>query len=143
MLTQQDIENQLKGVVNAFYSANYDGELPTDLIEKFRIAIMEVSPMSHQIQGAEILEIAKKRIDELTILQVGRIINVLVTVPPSKLHDTLEDAFAFNSKLEKIMQSHNLMVANFEKKLAKQKTSLETIGGVNNSVPFTLVKGNA
>ncbi len=66
MLTQQDIENQLKGVVNAFYSANYDGELPPDLIKKFRIAIMEVSPMSHQIQGAEILEIAKKRVDELT-----------------------------------------------------------------------------
>lgn len=143
MTTEVEINKQLEGDYNRFYAAVFDGELPSDLIERFKKALMALAPAATKYNSEVVKKIILKRVNELSVMDVGVIVNAVFAVPFEKVYNNIEEALDKNIELELIRESYNKAVEDIKVKLGKKKITLMNIAGIGNSAPFILSKAEA
>lgn len=143
MTTEVEINKQLEGDYNRFYAAVFDGELPSDLIERFKKALMALAPAATKYNTEVIKKIISKRVNELSVMDVGVVINAVFSVPFGKVYENIESALDKNIELELIREKYNKAVDEIKIKLSKKKVTLMNIAGIGNSAPFKLTKAEA
>src|SRR6187402_2936340 len=127
MTTQRDIDEQIQKEYNSFYQKVYDGEIavPSDLIVRFRKALMAIAPNLHQIHANRMRALVDKPANELTWVEVGAVINVIQAVAFREVYDDIDEAVEKTQGLEVLRVGYNSTVAALDKKLAAKKKKLQ------------------
>lgn len=136
MTTEIEIDNQLTKDYAAFYNKIYDGELPESLLQNFKKAFMYLVPSTHQYFMSRVKEMAAKTIRDLSVMEVGMIINLIVSTPPEKLYSSFDEAVDSLAILHKLRDDYNKAVEENQRKLKAKKERLMQLSGVGNSVPL-------
>lgn len=142
MTTAADIERQLQAEHQAFFASQFAKELPDDLIERFKKALMASAPGHHKYHSDKVKAIIVKKPYDLNYLDVGMIINLLFAVPFEKLYDSLEEAIEKNLELENIRELYNKIVNETEQRLSKKRGILLNLSGVHQT-PMKSIKAEA
>lgn len=143
MTNAAEIDSQIQNDYNRFYSSVFDGELPHDLLERFKKALMALAPASTKYNSEAVKKIINKRANELSFIDVGLIINGIFAVPFEKIYSDIDEAIDKNIELELIREKYNKSVEDIKEKLTKKKNTLMKLSGVNNSVVFQPLKVEA
>lgn len=135
MTTEREIDLQIGKEYNEFYTRIYDGltPIPEFTVKLFATALMCVAPAAHQIHGDKMKLLISKKIEELTWVEVGKMMNVITEVPFYLLYEDLEDALNKTMQMEQFQLYYNATVADLDSKMKKKKSSLMNLGGVNRS----------
>lgn len=141
-MTAQEIEIQLQAEKQTFYSSPFEGWLPSDLIERFKKALMATAPGQHQFKMDIVRGMVLKKESKLNYLEVGMVINLCFSVPFEKLYTDVNEAIAKNFELEKVRVVYNQKVQEMEQALLKKKNTMLSLTG-NNRPPLQLIKAEA
>ena len=136
MTTEKQIDEQIQGDYARFYNKIYDGELPEDLIELFKKAFMALSPNTHQYHANKVKEMGAKSVRDLTNLELGMVINLIVSVPPERLYKTFDESVDNILRIEVIRKQYNEIVDKMNQELGKKKERLMGLSGVVRSTKF-------
>lgn len=135
MTTAQDIENEINEDLRKFFQTIYDAELPSDILYKFRQALMFHN--AHSLQGSPMVirELLKTREGELKFIHVGIILNTFFSVPFNCMFDSPEEAMNAVDEFKQIEVEYNQKVSAIQKTLAKKKAiKMNLIGGGTNTL---------
>ncbi len=80
-LTEKEISLQLDQELLSFYNSRYEEEVPKDIIKLFKDALFHATPQSHQLHVSKLRSIFAKKESELTVGEVGGMVNVLMATP--------------------------------------------------------------
>lgn len=134
-LTVEQIEATIQAEYSKYYNSPFlleDGtQLPSDLTDIFKTAIKKISPQLHQVYAKKIREIINKRLEDLTFLEVGMMVNVILGIELERLYPNLEleEMLDKHEYFEKIQISYNKQVDDLNIRLKSRKLSLMEIGG--------------
>jgi len=132
-MNTQDIEKQIQDDYKKFQTATFEEALPKDIIEKFKLAIMAIAPNSHQLHPKTIRDIVGKKEKDLTNIEVGFIIKVIIETPLEKIFGA--DFNKSINELEKILDLNvacNVADAKKKEELYQRKATLLSLAGANN-----------
>lgn len=124
-ITKEDILPYLHGV--------YDGYVPESLIEQFRIAVMHLPVTAHRYSMEDVEKISLRNPKEVTVRELGMIINVVFSIPFVAMYESLEEGIAKTMIFEKIKDDYNKSTAAFERKVEAKRKRLLGLSGVGNS----------
>lgn len=139
-MTEQDVKQSMNLAVQTFNNKVYQGFMPLDLIEKFKVAIMKMPPSNHAYRSDLIRSIVSKHQSDLTMLEVGVIVNLLYTIPPEVFFITLEEWLDFHDQLVRLNVEYNKETADFNKGLAKRERKLRELAGLDNAIRMPSLK---
>lgn len=143
MTSEREIDQQINNDLNRFYSSVFDGELPDDLLDRFKKSLMALAPASTKYNSEAVKKIISKRVNELSFMDVGLIINAVFAVPFEKVYNSIEEAIDKNMELELIREKYNKSVDDMQQSLTKKKNTLMKLSGITHSVPFKPIKAEA
>ena len=126
-LNQQKVEEQINEERLKFYKSAYVGEvaIPKNILVLFRDALFfGTPPIEHQIHVASIRRILGKKTHDLTVAEIGSIINVVAGTSFSKIYEDLNQALDSHEAIEKFIRHYNDNVAVFNKALDKKQATL-------------------
>lgn len=131
MTTEKDINEQINKDVQRFHEAAYQGGLPQKFVDYFRKAIMMIPPAAHKIGMDRIKIMTERRIDDIPFLEVGTMINMIISSMPVNLYESLEEYLEINAEFEKIREDYNKAASEFEEKIYKKRAKLMDIAGLS------------
>lgn len=134
MTTIQDIDRQIQKDVDNFNNSIFDGNLPSEVFDAYSKAVSKLSSRQFCKDYKIVKSILSKRIDELTIIEVGFLMNTIGDRPIEEFGLTLHASFELAEKINNLTASYNKITAEFEKKIIKKRSKLLELSGVNNSV---------
>src|SRR6478735_9516072 len=93
-MTEKEVDLQIGKEYNEFYTKVYDGiaVIPAYVTDLFKKALMYVAPAAHQIHANKMRMLIEKKVEELTWVEVGKMINVVTEVPLMHLFSNLDEA---------------------------------------------------
>ena len=131
MTTEQEIEKQLNAQTLKWNEKIYDGKpLPADFIKIFKRAIFTIPPASHQYNMNKVKKMISQRADEVTMVEVGMMINVIYSTPPEKIYSSIEEAVDTTLIFDGVREEFNRVSAAFEYSMVGLKTRLMNMSGV-------------
>lgn len=139
MMTKEDIARQMTKRSEEAYSRPYTGRaaFPDDIIDVYKKAVM-----AHSYSGLEnsdtqkIKQVAGKRHDDLSIIEVGWVINVIFSTPFDKLFASFEEAMDWVDKLNEVREEYKVITTAIQKELIRQQDALLKIAGIKGAVPM-------
>lgn len=136
MTTEQDINQQLHRDVEAHNGKIYDGFLPDNFMASFKEALMDIPPGVHQLSMEYVESVIAKRNDEVSVLDVGTIINLIYMCPFRKIYSTLEEAIKTTKEFDRVRDEYNKKTEEFNKSMARKRKKLLEIAGIKSAAPF-------
>lgn len=136
MTTENEINEQINRDVDAYNHKIYDGFIPTGFMDKFKKALMVTPVGTHQFNMDFIKRLIAKREDEVTVIEVGMIINLLFLTPPHMIFDSLEEYIDTIIEFSKLSDEYNKKNKEFENKIIMKRERLLKLSGVINSTPM-------
>lgn len=113
-----------------YLNSIYQNELPEAFVEQFRIAMMYLPPAAHQISMSKINEMSLRRPDEVTVEEVGIMINVIFSIPFVSMYQSLEEGIEKTKVFEKIKVEYNKSTSAFERRMEAKKDRLVKLSGI-------------
>lgn len=129
-LNQRKVDEQINEERNKFYHGVYNGEvaIPENIQEVFSKAIFSgVRPQDHQIHVASLRRITTKPTNELTNVEIGSMINVILSTVFDKIYPDMETALESHEHIQKFVMYYNEVVSKFNEALDKKRKSLMSI----------------
>lgn len=115
----------------------YDGHLPESFVEQFRVAMMLLPPTAHKYNMKDVRTMSRKRPNEISIRELGMMLNVIFAIPFSQMYATLEEGIEKTIEFEKIKDEYNQKTGAFERKIQAKRNRLLKLSGVgDNTAPF-------
>lgn len=136
MLTEKDIKEQLDKEQSDQLNTIYDVTLPDNFMAMFKRAIMTVPVTVHKKTVSELRSIVSKRSDELTVGDVGFMINTVYATPFANLYNDINQALDVTEKFDEIRVRYNKESEKFMNSLERKKRKLMEIAGLSKAVPF-------
>lgn len=137
MTSAEEIQAQvLKEDIEPYLNKVYDGHVPVELIEQFRIAMMYLPVTAHKYSLADIETISERHPNEVTNREVGMALNAIFAVPFASMYQSLEEAIAKTKRLEKLKEEYNKSSAAFDRKCKAKFNRLMKLSGIGNSTPM-------
>jgi hypothetical protein len=140
-MTENDIQKELNKDLLNFYNQPYEGELPKNVIELFRMAMFHVAPMKHQVHTIKIRDIFAKKVNELLFGEVGIVLKAIIETAPVKMYVSMEDFLKSQEVLEKLYIQYNSTVEDFSKRQERKRRSLIELGGASTK-PLHIIRKN-
>lgn len=141
MTTPQEIENQVYNQdIIPYQNSIYDGYISEELIEQFRIAMMYIPATSHKYSMEDVDTIRQRKPDEVTVRELGMILNAVYAVPFISMYGSLEEGIEKTKGYDKIKDKYNQSTAAFERKCQAKMNRLLKLSGVGNSAPLNGMK---
>lgn len=133
MTQSQIVDKQINDEVQRYYDKVYDGKqnVPANIIELFKRAVMVVPPNFHKVYFSKIKLIASKAPNELSNGEISEVVKLLLTATPQSLYDDFEEAIAVHCKIEKFIRAYNEHVEAFQSGLQAKKTTLMSLSGAS------------
>lgn len=135
MNTEQMVEKQLQEEYQKFENEIYKGkiEVPKDIIENFKKAVLVLAPQFHGILANRIKAISGKEPLGLTNFDLFAIIKITNNTPLEKVYgNDFNVAIEKQIKFEKFILSYNQSVEEFQGLLQMKKKTLMDLAGANN-----------
>lgn len=136
MLTEKDIKEQLDKEQLAQLDKIYDVNLPENFLDMFKRAIMTVPVTIHKKTVAELRVMISKRSDELTVSDVGFMINTVYATPFANLYHDIHQALDVTAKFDEIRIRYNKESEKFMDSQERKRRKLMELAGLSKSVPF-------
>jgi hypothetical protein len=132
MTNEVDIDRQIQGDYERWYNSTCDFEtaLPEETIEFFKRSLMESPPNLHQVHTNKIRNMVSVPVNTLTRMQVGIMVNIILSVSPRCVYDSFEDFLKFHEVFEAIKIEYNTAVDKLNKQLKEKKKRLMELSGV-------------
>lgn len=130
MTPEKEIHEQVEKDYQRFWQTQYDGELPSGLIYRFRSALMFHTPKTLPGSIHVISELINKKEDDLKFFEVGVIINTIFSVPFNCMYDSPEQAMEAMSELKEIEISYNDLVEKRSKEIERKRERLLKLSGI-------------
>lgn len=141
MTTHKEIEDQIHNQdIVPYLNSIYDGYVPDSLVPQFRIAMMHLPPTAHKYSMDDVKTLSERRSDEITVRELGMILNVIFAIPFISMYETIEEGIAMTMIFEKIKDDYNNSTAAFERKVQAKRNRLFKLSGVGNSAPINGMK---
>lgn len=138
MTTVEQLQDQIrKEDIEPFYAKVYDEDLPDSVIDQFRVAIMMLPPTAHKYSMRDVALLIQRRPDEVTIRELGMIINVIFAVPWQSMYESPEEGIEKTLVFERIKDDYAKRLAAFERKCDAKMQRLMKLGGITHSAPMT------
>jgi hypothetical protein len=129
-LNQKQVDKQISEERNKFYHGVYNGDIaiPENIQEVFSKAIFSgVLPQDHQIHVSSLRRMTTKPLNELTNVEIGSMINVILTTVFDKIYPDMETALTSHEHIEKFVMYYNEVVNKFNEALDKKRMALMQI----------------
>lgn len=141
MTSKADLEAQIQREdIEPYLNSVYDGYLPDSLIDQFRIAVMHLPPTAHKYPMQEVEKLSLRRPNEVTVRELGMILNVIFAIPFVAMYHDLEEGICKTMIFEKIKDDYNQSTGAFDRKCQKKMERLLKLSGVGNSTPMNGMK---
>lgn len=85
-------EKEIQKEKATFYNTPFEGELPENFVENFKRAIFSLAPREDNIASVVLKAWAAKPVSELTFGEIGKMSDVITTVPRERLFKDFDDA---------------------------------------------------
>lgn len=133
MTAAQIADKQVNDEIQKFMDKVYDGKLnvPANIIELFKRAVMVVPPNFHQVYFSKIKLIASREPNELSNGEISDVVKLILSATPQSLYDDFEEAIATHCKTEKFIRAFNEHVEDFMRKMKLKRTTLMDLSGAN------------
>lgn len=119
---------ELAALQTAHYTSKLDSALPENFMQLFKKSVFKMSPKGHNVPMSILKDWVGKPEDELTIGQIGKMIDFITSVPMETLFETLESAVDYLRPVEilaeKLRASNQVFEDEMEKKENKLKEKL-------------------
>lgn len=140
-MNENEIQKELNKDLLNFYNKPYEGELPKNVIELFRMAMFHVAPMTHQVHTIKIRNIFAKKANELLFGEVGIVLKAIIETAPVKMYVSMDDFLKSQEVLEKLYIQYNSTVEDFSKRQERKRRSLIELGGASTK-PLHIIRKN-
>lgn len=141
MTTAEDIEKQIQGDYNKFWYSVYDAALPSDIMYKFRQAIMFQNVQQLQGNPKVLLELLGTKEEDLKFVHVGIILNTLFGIPFNTIFESPEEALTAVIEFKEIEIDFNKMVQKRTQEIERKRARLLELGGITgNTIPLNGIK---
>lgn len=141
MTTPQELEAQIyREDILPFNNGVYDGYLPEEFVDQFRIAMMMIPVTSHQYSMDDVERLSLRRPGEITRLELGMMLNVVFAVPWASMYGSIEEGIEKTRNYERIKREYNEESEAFQVKCRKKLSRLLKLSGISNSTP--MINGN-
>lgn len=141
MTTPEQLQDQIQREdITPYLNSIYDADLPESLVEQFRVAIMLLPITAHKYSMRDVAVMIKRRSDEVTVREVGMMLNVIFSIPWANMYDSPEEGIEKTVVLERIMEEYNKSTAAFDRKCQAKMQRLLKLSGVGNSTPMNGMK---
>ena len=133
MAPAQQVEKEIENEIQRFYDKGYDGKqnVPANIIELFKRAVMVVPPNFHKVYFSKIKLIASKAPNELSNGEISEVVKLILTATPQSLYDDFEEAMSVHCKIEKFIRNYNEHVNAFQSGLQAKRTKLMSLSGAS------------
>ncbi len=129
-MNMKEIEQKIFELQQEFNSQAYPLPLPKTFIEVFKKAFMVVSPQQHKLPLKVCRIISEKKVEELTIMEVGQMTNLIISAKPENLYKDFKTALVNYEALNNIVIDYNIMSKEKESELNAKKVQLMELAGV-------------
>ncbi len=138
MTTEKDIQEQIRKDIDAHSNSVYDGSLPDSFREGFKQSLMFIAPANHRYNMGFIKTLVSKKADEVTVMEVGIMINLIFSTPWYLIYKNVEEGIDTTIEYEKVKDEYNAKSTEFERKISLKKRKLMEIAGLGEgkTVPF-------
>lgn len=138
MTSPQEIDSQLEREdILPYLNSIYDADLPESIIEQFRVAMMVLPITAHKYSMKDVRTLSTRRASEVTVRELGMIINVIFAVSFASMYGSLEEGIEKTIQFEKIKDEYNKATGAFERKIQNKRARLLKLSGVGESTaPF-------
>jgi hypothetical protein len=136
MMTIEQIDGQLQEEFNRFYQRLNQKKLPDNFMEMLKKAVMVQSPNQHTINAKTLREMISKKPDSLTVVEVGIMLNIILSTPIEKMFGSLEEAFDVWEQIDELRKTFNKEVDEIKVTLEKKRVKMMEIAGLTKAVHF-------
>lgn len=130
-MTMKEIEQRIAKEQSEFNGKRYTGKVPANLLDLFKKAFMSVQPMSHKITPTMIRGILAKKVSELTVLEAGKVMNLVISAHPEKLYKDFDTALKGYEDISNAMIDYNLSIKAKEVEWNALKENLIKLAGID------------
>lgn len=143
MTNEQEINAKIDAEYKKWNDSLFELEpLPKDFIERFKKAIFKLPAKTHQLSTVTINKVIKKKVKELTNLDVPIIINAIQLLPMCDLYSSLEEGLIKTKEVEDIKIGYNIMVQKLNTEMETKRQNMLTLSNPAKQ-PLKLVKAQA
>lgn len=141
MTTEKEISEQIDRDYNKFWYSTYDAALPTDIMYKFRQAIMFQNVQQLQGNPQVLRDLLDTKEEDLKFVHVGIIINTLFSIPFNTIYDSPEQALESVIELKQIEVEFNKLVHKRTQEIERKRARLLELGGITGkTIPLNGLK---
>lgn len=130
MTTQKEIDEQIHQDYTRFYQSIYDGELPPDIMYKFRTCLMWHNAKSLPTFPVAVKNILEKKEHDFTFFDVGVIINTIMPVPYNCIYESPEQAIEATIEYVQLQEAYNKKVDQTNQQLERKRAKKYEICGL-------------
>lgn len=132
MRTEKEINDMIQEDWVKWYETIYDGELPENLIDIFKIALFKAPPMAYnKLHTKKLKEICAKKPYDLTRTEVGIVINTIMQGSFDNYYQNIDEALEKHAILESIQLKYNKEVKEIENNLVSKRNSLLRMSNIH------------
>jgi len=140
-MNPQELQQKLTDEYNEFMRQKFPHELPEWVLQKFPEALMSIPQSTVPYHAERIQHILSQTVENLSIFDIGIVVNVLLAVKPEIFGWSIEEFLMKRTELEQARAYFTTLTSNEEKRLQKKKVALENMGGqINNNNNNGMVK---
>lgn len=141
MTTEKEISEQIDRDYNKFWYSAYDAALPSDMMYKFRQAIMFQNVQQLQGNPQVLRDLLDTKEEDLKFVHVGIIINTLFSIPFNTIYDSPEQALEAVMELKQIEIEFNKLVQKRTQEIERKRAGLLELGGITGkTIPLNGLK---
>lgn len=126
-MTQQEINDQVQGELKEYENSIYPYSLPNFLMTVFKSAIMHVLLHEAQLKAVQVAEILTKNANELTVIEVGKVTNVIAACKWKYMYHDAKDAARKHQEIEAVVDEFNNAMQGKIKVLAEKRARLSKL----------------
>ena len=134
MTTENEISEQIQSDYNRFWFSQYDAELPTGFINKFREALMFQNAISLKGNPTVLKEIIGMKEEDLKFVHVGIICNTIFSTPFNAIFFSPEEALDAVIEYKEIEKEFNKLVEIKTKDIERKRARLLGLSGITKSI---------
>lgn len=143
-MNQKEIDKKIAEEYNDFYVGVYDGSIPVpaNLVDLFKKALMVVPPIAHQYPSARVRQMLDKPVEELSWVETGKMVNVIVEAPFHTLYKDIDEALVGAAKIEEFRMNWQAVVAKFDETMKRKREALSNLAGTRKQ-PMQIIPAEA
>lgn len=137
MTDAQSLQDQIRREdIEPYLNSIYDGFVPESLVDQFRVAIMLLPLTAHKYSLRDIDLMSKRRPDEITVRELGMMLNVVFAVSWASMYTSIEEAIEITFAFEKLKEEYNKSTGAFDRKCQAKLQRLMKMSGITHSTPM-------